>query len=172
LTRPPGKPVEQTPDKGNGDIEYLQCMVKKLSNEIIDMKRNAGEGNQGQRPYKPFFKRNPPFKAIEPPPANLNIDLGNVTSDSFCTYHQENHSKRDFPQWVHAMNLMANRFLDEVSLTEQPSSSVMNIVDQEEVDPPRDTTMLIWDPDLIMPSDDLFESQDQPMEVSGDTDTQ
>jgi hypothetical protein len=42
----------------------------------------------------------------------------------------------------------------------------MNIVDQEEIDPPRDTTMLIWDPDLIMPSDDLFESQEQPMEVS------
>jgi hypothetical protein len=99
-------------------------MVKKLSNEIIDMKRSAGEGNQGQRPYKPFFKRNPPFKAIEPPPTNLNIDLGNVASDSFCTYHQENHSERDFPQWVHAMNLMANRFLDEVSLTEQSSGSV------------------------------------------------
>jgi hypothetical protein len=166
LTRPSGKQAEQTPDKGNGDIEDLQCMVKKLSNEIIDMKRNAGEGNQGQRPYKPFFKRNPPFKAIEPPPANLNIDLGNVASDSFCTYHQENHSERDCPQWVHAMNLMANRFLDEVSLTEQSSSSVMNIVDQEEIDPPQDTTMLIWDPDLIMPSDDLFESQEPPVEVS------
>jgi hypothetical protein len=64
------------------------------------------------------------------------------------------------------MNLMANQFLDEVSLTEQPSSLVMNIADQEEVDPPRDTTILIWDPNLIMPSDDLFESCDQPMEVS------
>jgi hypothetical protein len=41
LTRPPGKPVEQAPNKGNGDIEYLQHMVKKLSNEIIDMKRSA-----------------------------------------------------------------------------------------------------------------------------------
>jgi hypothetical protein len=127
LTRPPGKPTEQTPDKGNGDIEDLQRMVKKLSNEIIDMKRSAGEGNQSQNPYKPFFKRNHPFKAIEPPPANLNIDLGNVASDSFCTYHQENHSEREFPQWVHAMNLMANHFLDEVSLTEQSSSSAMNI---------------------------------------------
>jgi hypothetical protein len=103
-------------------------MVKKLSNDIIDMKRNAGKGNQGQRPYKPFFKRNPPFKSI----------------------------KRDFSQWVHAMNLMANWFLDEVSLTEQPSSSVMNVADQEEIDPPEGTTMLIWDPGLIMPSDDLF----------------
>jgi hypothetical protein len=140
-------------------------MVKKLSNEIIDMKRSAGEGNQGQRPYKPFFKRNPPFKAIEPPPANLNIDLGNVASDSFCTYHQEKHSERDCPQWVHAMNLMANQFLDEVSLTEQSSGSTMNIVDQEEVDPPEETTMLIWDPDLPMPSDDLFEVQEPPTEV-------
>jgi hypothetical protein len=26
-------------------------------------------------------------------------------------------------------------------------------------------TILIWDPDLIMPSDDLFESQEQPVEV-------
>jgi hypothetical protein len=65
-------------------------MVKKLSNEIIDMKINERDGNQGQRPYNPFFKRKLPFKAIEPPLANLNIDLGNVVSDSFCTYHQEN----------------------------------------------------------------------------------
>jgi hypothetical protein len=130
------------------------------------MKRREGEENQGQRPYKTLFKRKSLFKAIEPPPANLNIDLGNVAYDSFCTYHQENHSERDYPQWVHVMNLMANRFLDEVSLTEQPSGSVMNVVDQEENDPLEDTTMLIWDPDLIMPSDDLFESQETPAEVS------
>jgi hypothetical protein len=134
LTRPPRKQTEQGLEKGNGDIEYLQRMINKLSNKIIDMKISAVEGNQGQRPYKPFFKRNPPFKAIEPPPTNLNIDLCNVASDSFCTYHQEKHSKRDCPQWVHAMNLMANQFLDEVSLAEQSSGSMVNISDQEEVD--------------------------------------
>jgi hypothetical protein len=151
LTRPPGKQTEQGPEKGSGDIEDLQRMIKKLSNEIVDMKRSVGEGNQGQRPYKPFFKRNPPFKVIEPPPTNLNIDLGNVASDSFCMYHQEKHSERDCPQWVHTMNLMANQFLDEVSLTEQSSGSAVNIVDQEEVEPPEETTMLLWDPDLSMP---------------------
>jgi hypothetical protein len=72
-------------------------MIKKLSNEIVDMKRSVGEGNQVQRPYESFFKRNPPLKAIEPPPTNLNIDLGNVASNSFCTYNQEKHSERDFP---------------------------------------------------------------------------
>jgi hypothetical protein len=63
------------------------------------------------------------------------------------------------------MNLMENWFLYEVSLTEQSSGSVMNIVDQEEVDPPEETTMLIWDPDLPMPSDDLFEVQEPPTKV-------
>jgi hypothetical protein len=106
-------------------------MVKKLSNEIIDTKRSEREGNQGQRPYKPFFKRNPPFKTIEPPPSNLNINLVNVASNSLCTYHQEKHSERECPQWVHAMNLMAKWFLDEVSLIEQSSDSTMNIIDQE-----------------------------------------
>jgi hypothetical protein len=41
LTRLPGKQTKQTPNKGNCDIEDLQHMVKKLSNEIIDMKRSA-----------------------------------------------------------------------------------------------------------------------------------
>jgi hypothetical protein len=41
----------------------------------------------------------------------------------------------------------------------------MNIFDQEEVVPPEETTMLIWDPDLPMPSDDLFEVQEPPAEV-------
>jgi hypothetical protein len=165
LTRPPGKQIEQSPQKGSREIEELQHMVKKLSKKIIDMKRSEGEGNQGQRPYKPFFKRNMSFKAIKPPPANLKIDLGNVSSDSFYTYHQENHSERDFPQWVHAMNLMAKWFLDEVSLTEQSSNSTMNIVDQEEIAPPEKTTMLIWDLDLDMSVDDLFGVQETPAEV-------
>jgi hypothetical protein len=67
LTRPLGKQIEQGPEKGSGDIEDLQRMVKKLSNEIIYMKISVGGGNQVQRPYKPFFKRNTPFKMIEPP---------------------------------------------------------------------------------------------------------
>jgi hypothetical protein len=56
LTRPTGKQTEQSPEKGSGDIEYLQCMVKKLSNEIIDMKRSAREGNQGRGPINHFSK--------------------------------------------------------------------------------------------------------------------
>ena len=42
----------------------------------------------------------------------------------------------------------------------------MNVLDQEEIDPPKDTTMLILDHDLIMPSDDLFQVQEPPTELS------
>jgi hypothetical protein len=61
---------------------------------------------------------------------------------------------------------MANHFLGEVSLTEPPNSSAFNIVDQEEADPPQDMSMLIWDPDLIASSDNMFEPQAPPTEIS------
>jgi hypothetical protein len=63
------------------------------------------------------------------------------------------------------MNLMANRFLDEISLTEQSSSSTISIASQEEVEPSEETTMYLWDPNLLMPPDDVFEVQEPPIEV-------
>jgi hypothetical protein len=63
------------------------------------------------------------------------------------------------------MNLMANWFLDKVSLTEKSSGSTVNITDQEELDLPEETTMLLWDPNLSMPLDDVFEVQEPPVEI-------
>jgi hypothetical protein len=42
---------------------------------------------------------------------------------------------------------------------------VVNIVDQEEVDPLEETSMLLWDPNFPLPSDDIFEFQETPIEV-------
>jgi hypothetical protein len=63
------------------------------------------------------------------------------------------------------MNLMANRFLDEFSLNGKSSGPTVNIVDQEDVDPMEETTMLLWDPNLLIPSNDLFEVKESPVEV-------
>jgi hypothetical protein len=41
----------------------------------------------------------------------------------------------------------------------------INIVDQEEADPPRDTTMLICDLDVIASLNDLFECREKPAKV-------
>jgi hypothetical protein len=87
LTRPPGKQDEQNVEKDGVDMEILQRMIKKLSNEIVDMKINVGEGTFNQIPYNPSFKIPQPYKFVEPPPINLNLDLGDVDSDSFFTYN-------------------------------------------------------------------------------------
>jgi hypothetical protein len=120
-------------------------MVKKLSNEIVDMERNVGEGTSNPRPYKPFFRKPPPFKAIEPLPVNLNINLGEVASDSYCNYHQENHLEKDFPQWVNSMNLLANCFLDDFSLTEKSNDHTSNTAEKEVSEPPEKIDMVMLD---------------------------
>jgi hypothetical protein len=162
LTWPPGKQIEQSIEKDNADMESLQRMVKKLSNEIVDMKRNVGEGTSIPSPYKPFFRKPPPFKAIEPPPANLNIDLGEVASDSYCNYHQEHHSEKDFPQWVNVMNLLANRFLDGCSLTEQSNDHTSNTTENEVSEPPEKTTMVLWDVSHMSSFDNPIEEEELP----------
>jgi hypothetical protein len=64
------------------------------------------------------------------------------------------------------MNLMANSFLGEESLTKPSSSSAFNIVDREEADPPQEMAILIWDPDVITSLDDLFKPHAPPAEIS------
>jgi hypothetical protein len=58
------------------------------------------------------------------------------------------------------MNLMENHFLDKVYLTDQSSDSIINIVDQEEVELPEEKTMFLWDPNLLLTSDDVFDIQE------------
>jgi hypothetical protein len=68
-----------------------------------------------------------------------------VAFDSYCNYHQEHHSEKYFPQWVNAMNLLANRFLDGCALTEQPNDQTSNTTENEVSEPPEKTTMVMWD---------------------------
>jgi hypothetical protein len=67
LTIPPGKQTKLGPKKGSRDIEDLQRMINKFSNEIVDMKISAGEGNQAQIPYKPFLRETHNSKQLNLP---------------------------------------------------------------------------------------------------------
>jgi len=68
---------QPTYDRENNsmDMESMQKMIKKLSNEIVDIKRSIREGTSNKKPYSPFVKIPNPRRAIEPPPANLNLDI-------------------------------------------------------------------------------------------------
>jgi hypothetical protein len=164
-TRPLGKQVEQNIEKESVYMESLQRMIKKYSNEIVDMKRNEGEGTSNQRPYRPFFRNPPPYNAIKPIPLNMNIDLVYVALYSFFTYHQENHSEKDFPQWVNAMNLMANHFLERCSMIEKLGDKASNTTKDESSEPLEQTTMVLWDINHMMSFDDLTKEEELPTKV-------
>ena len=58
--RNPAKPHGDRKDQDSFDIEGLQRVVKQLSNEIIDLKKNSGEGTSGRGFFKFRDKRNIP----------------------------------------------------------------------------------------------------------------
>jgi hypothetical protein len=44
--------------------------------------------------------------------------------ENFYKYHQENNLEKTCPQWINAMNLVANYFLDECIQIEESSENV------------------------------------------------
>jgi hypothetical protein len=85
--------LTKPPEKEPKDIDSVVKLVKKLSNEVVDLKKNVGEGPSRNRPFHPFFKRNDNHpKPPEVPQLTLNLDtFGN---DNFFSYHQQNHSEK------------------------------------------------------------------------------
>jgi hypothetical protein len=63
------------------------------------------------------------------------------------------------------MNLMVNRFLDECSLTEKTSGSIINTIDWEIQEPSEETSMMLWVSNHPMPFNDANEVQEPPVEV-------
>jgi hypothetical protein len=78
-------------DKESRDIDNVVKMVKKLSNETVDLKHNVGEGPSKPQTFCPFFKKldNPP-QPLEPSCMDFNLD--SFSKDKFFfSYHQQNH---------------------------------------------------------------------------------
>ena len=53
------------------DMERMQRVRKQLTNEIIDLKKNKGEG---KKPFNPFMKKRIDFSPQIPPTSSINID--------------------------------------------------------------------------------------------------
>ena len=45
------------------------------------------------------------------------MNLTEVGMDNFCTFRQQPHSEKNFPQWINSMTLVMNQLLDS-KLTE------------------------------------------------------
>jgi hypothetical protein len=82
--------LTKPPEKEPKDIDNVVKLVNKLSNKVVDLKRNVGEGSSKPQTFRPFFKRqDSPPKPPEPPHMDFNLDSFN--NDSFFSYHQHNH---------------------------------------------------------------------------------
>ena len=64
----------------------MQRVIKKLTNEIIDLEKNKGEG---KKPFNPFMKKRTYFAAQMPPTSAINIE--DYALDNYCHIHHANH---------------------------------------------------------------------------------
>ena len=84
-------------------------MLQKLSNRIIDLEREANI----QKYYKPHYLKRENNDQWQVPPSNsASINITEVGRDNFCTFHQQPHSEKKCPQWLHSMKLVMNKLLD------------------------------------------------------------
>ena len=89
-------------------------MMQKLSNRVIDLEKEK----EAHKPYKPYYKKMVDNSQLKPPPHSPSaMNLTNAGMDNFCTFHQQPHSEKNFPQWINSMTLVMNRLLDS-KLTE------------------------------------------------------
>jgi hypothetical protein len=80
--------LTKPPDKESKDIDSVVKMVKKLSNEVVDLKKNVGEGSSKLKNFLPFFKK--PYNPPQPPePPHMDFNLDSFSNDNFFSYHQK-----------------------------------------------------------------------------------
>ena len=95
-------------------IRRMVKMLQKLSNRVIDLEKEK----EAHKQYKPYYKKREDNSQTKPPlhsPSTMN--LTDVGMDNFCTFHQQPHSEKNFPQWINSMTLVMNQLLDS-KLTE------------------------------------------------------
>ena len=116
-------------------------MVHKLSNNIVDLENDKGASSL-RKPFKPFYKKREESGQPQPPLLNsVVLNFNEVGMDHFCTFHQKNHSKKSFLQWINSMTLVMNQLLD-AQLTD-PEKEEGQTNEQEETT--EETTMVLWD---------------------------
>ena len=84
-------------DQDSFDMKGLHRMVKQLSNEIIDLKKNSGESTSGRGFFRFPDKKHFPQKQ-HPPPKNINIQ--DYAMDNFFWAHKDNHSEKHCPAFI------------------------------------------------------------------------
>jgi len=99
-------------------------MMKKLINEVTDLKNIVGESSSRNRYFELFFKRknNPLAKSTQNSSVNMNV--GEHGLDNFYLDHQASHLEKTCVKWINSMTLVINKLLDDKSIEDQSEQHV------------------------------------------------
>ena len=75
----------------------MQWMIKQLTNSIIDLNKNKGEG---KKTFNPFIKKI--TNTYTPPqiPTTFGINLKEYAMDYFCRTHHANHYEKTCLEFI------------------------------------------------------------------------
>jgi hypothetical protein len=79
----------------------MQRVIEKLTNDIIDLKKNKGEG---KKPFKTFMEKRTNFVRQIPPILGINIE--DYAMENYCRTHHANHSKRTCPEFINSFTTL------------------------------------------------------------------
>ena len=114
--------------------------MQKLLNKIVDLEKEKG-ASSSRKPFKPYYKKREESGKTQPPLLNFVVlNFNEVGMDNLCTFHQENHSKLFFAQWINSMNLAMNQLLD-AQLTDPEKEEYQTNEHEETIE---ETTMVLW----------------------------
>ena len=69
------------------------------------------------------------------------MNLTDVGMDNFCTFHQQPHFEKNFPQWINSMTLVMNQLLDsKLTETGEEKEKYHELTEKQEED-----TLVLWD---------------------------
>jgi len=97
---------------------------------------------EAKKQFKPYYRRKDENGSSQPPTHSPSVmNLTEVRMDNFCTFHQQPHSEKSYPQWINSMTLVMNQLI--YSKLTEPVAEEEKIHELEET--PEETTMVLWD---------------------------
>lgn len=118
--------VSKANEKETCDLENLTHMLKNMSNEMGDLKQISSETAMSRNPPRLNLviriensgsSSDQSTKSVQS--SNVILNYEGFFMDTYYSYHQSFHSKKEFPQWNHTMNVISWHICDVVLVDEQ-----------------------------------------------------
>ena len=134
-------------------MERMQRVIKHLTNEIIDLKKNKGEG---KKHFKPFVKKITYSTSQIPPTSRINIEY--YAMENYCRTHDVNHSERTCPKFINYFTAMLTPLeppkKESKNKNEEDEEDQQEEEEYQEGEEPPSHLNLIWDEEEISDDDD------------------